>query len=397
MEPAEPYTEITGGTKTFAMKKLVDYVAADIKERLPQALEVFDSLDQQNLFLSKRKAAKDIIDDPDNNWNIFLQNLWRDIDADVLKAFLENVIVNGSINGLPKQQAASEEHDCNVPWAIFIEPTNVCNLECPDCPVASREASLDLSYAELDRTIEEAKDLGIHVFFFSGGEPLIRRSHIVLLCQRHDDCEFFVFTNGTLIDESFANECLRAKNLIPILNIEGFKATTDAKRGAGTFDSLRRAMSLLRERRLLFGVSCCFAGTSTEIVDNDEYADFLVDEGAKFAWFFSHSPLDMNTSLRFESVYSQQDRIHQRIHEWRKTKPIFTIDLVNDVSCASDCVVGSRAYCHINANGDIEPFAFARYSDSNIREKPLVEAFSSPLYIARKKEQPANTVSSSRL
>ena len=45
------------------------------------------------------------------------------------------------------------------------------------------------------------------------------------------------------------------------------------------------------------------------------------------------------------------------------------------------CVAGGRKYCHINANGDIEPCAFIHYSDSNIREKTLLEAYRSPLFM----------------
>lgn len=43
-----------------------------------------------------------------------------------------------------------------------------------------------------------------------------------------------------------------------------------------------------------------------------------------------------------------------------------------------------------NANGDIEPCAFIHYSDSNIREKTLLEAYQSPLFMEYKKGQPFN-------
>ncbi len=37
-------------------------------------------------------------------------------------------------------------------------------------------------------------------------------------------------------------------------------------------------------------------------------------------------------------------------------------------------IAGGRRYLHITANGDIEPCAFIHYSDSNIREKTLLDA-----------------------
>lgn len=49
-----------------------------------------------------------------------------------------------------------------------------------------------------------------------------------------------------------------------------------------------------------------------------------------------------------------------------------------------------RTYCHINANGDVEPCAFIHYSDSNIREKTLLDAYQSPLFMGYRKGQPFN-------
>ena len=54
------------------------------------------------------------------------------------------------------------------------------------------------------------------------------------------------------------------------------------------------------------------------------------------------------------------------------------------------CIAGGRKYCHINANGDIEPCAFIHYSDSNIREKTLLEAYQSPLFMGYHDNQPWN-------
>lgn len=141
--------------------------------------------------------------------------MWEDIDLEILRTFLQNVVVNGSIVGCPIRRRFAKEHGCNVPWTMLIDPTSACNLSCKGCWAADYGDKLNLSFSELDRVIEEAKSLGIHVFLFSGGEPLVRKRDIMLLCQRHDDCEFLAFTNATLIDEEFANECLRAKNFVP--------------------------------------------------------------------------------------------------------------------------------------------------------------------------------------
>lgn len=376
--------------KAFALNKAVDYVAADPVRNLSKALDVVDALDRKDVLASHRRAVRTIVDDPDNNWSRLIRSLWDDIDRNVLKTFVQNVIVEGSIMGYPVQQRIAEEHGCNVPWAILLDPTSACNLHCTGCWAADYGASMNLTFAELDGIIEQAKDMGTHVFLFSGGEPLVRKRDILLLCQRHPDCEFLAFTNGTLIDEEFANQMLHVRNFVPALSVEGFGNETDARRGEGTFDAVVRAMELLRKRKLLFGASCCYTSQNAETIGSEDYIDFLVDQGAKFAWFFTYMPVGVNASPELIARPEQRKFMYDQIRRFRNEKPLFTIDFWNDGDYIDGCVAGGRAYCHINANGDVEPCAFIHYSDSNIREKTLLEAFKSPLFMAYKHGQPFN-------
>ena len=66
------------------------------------------------------------------------------------------------------------------------------------------------------------------------------------------------------------------------------------------------------------------------------------------------------------------------------------MDFRNDGEYVKGCIAGGRYYLHINANGDIEPCAFIHYSDSNIHEKTLLEAYRSPLFMAYRNSQPFN-------
>jgi hypothetical protein len=66
------------------------------------------------------------------------------------------------------------------------------------------------------------------------------------------------------------------------------------------------------------------------------------------------------------------------------------MDFRNDGEYVKGCIADGRYYLHINANGDIEPCAFIHYSDSNIHEKTLLEAYRSPLFMAYRNSQPFN-------
>ena len=62
----------------------------------------------------------------------------------------------------------------------------------------------------------------------------------------------------------------------------------------------------------------------------------------------------------------------------------------NDGEYVNGCIAGGRDYLHINANGDIEPCAFIHYADSNIKDKTLLEAYQSPLFMQYRRNQPFN-------
>ena len=82
--------------------------------------------------------------------------------------------------------------------------------------------------------------------------------------------------------------------------------------------------------------------------------------------------------------------MYERVHQFRETKPLFTLDFWNDGQYSEGCLAGGRVYLHINANGDYEPCAFIHYSDTNIRTHTLLEALRDPLFTAYKEGQPWN-------
>jgi MoaA/NifB/PqqE/SkfB family radical SAM enzyme len=247
-----------------------------------------------------------------------------------------------------------------------------------------------MSSETLDSIIRQGKELGCYFYLYSGGEPLMRKSDIIQLCEAHPDCQFAAFTNGTLIDEAFADEMQRVKNFIPAISVEGFEEDTDFRRGEGTFKKVERAMALLKARRLPFGVSCCYTSKNTEVIGSEEYFDQMIEWGAKFCWFFTYMPIGNDAVPELMVNDEQRAYMYRQIRAFRETKPLFTLDFWNDGEYAEGCIAGGRRYLHINAHGDMEPCAFVHYSDSNVRDKTILEALQSPLFMAYHDGQPFN-------
>ena len=201
---------------------------------------------------------------------------------------------------------------------------------------------------------------------------------------------FLCFTNATLIDEDLADQMLRVKNLIPAISVEGFEEATDSRRGTGVFQKVRRAMEILKQRKLPFGTSCCYTSANLDVISSEQFVDHLVEWGAKFTWYFHYMPVGNDAAPELLPSPEQREEMYDKVRAYRKTKPLFIIDFQNDGEYVGGCIAGGRRYLHINANGDVDPCVFVHYSDSNIREKPLLDCLRSPMFMAYHDGQPFN-------
>jgi len=374
----------------LGMKAVYSYLDKDPAANIPKVLDWLVEHDSGKGVTKQVAAVREAISEPDSNWSKLIRSLWTDIDAGQRKALFENLVVNGSMIGTPIQTRLSEKYNCNIPWAILMDPTSACNLKCTGCWAAQYGNKMNLSLEELDGIINQGKEHGTYVYIYSGGEPLVRKNDIIKLCEKHKDCAFLAFTNGTLIDEDFAKEMLRVKNFVPCISVEGFEEATDYRRGKGTYRAIMRAMKILREHKLAFGISCCYTSKNVDVIGSEEYFDEMIRQGAKFAWLFTYMPIGAEAVPELMVSAEQRKFMYEQIRRFRKEKPIFTLDFWNDGQFVGGCIAAGRAYIHINANGDVEPCAFVHYSDSNIREKTLLEAYQSPLFKAYRTRQPFN-------
>jgi len=374
----------------FVLNQAMNYISGDPEKNLPKLLAWVDGIGWGEGFATHKKVLHDVLENPENNWYQYVMGLWKDIDNDVLKTTFRNFWLNASLFGGPKLDANAEKYGCNIPWAILLDPTSACNLKCTGCWAAEYGNSLNMSYETLDGIIRQGKELGTYFYLYSGGEPLVRKTDIIRLCRTHPDCQFAAFTNGTLINEAFADEMLRVKNFIPAISVEGFESDTDFRRGEGTFNKVEKAMALLKSKRLPFGISCRYTSQNVDMIGSEEYFDQMIEWGAKFCWFFTYMPVGRKAVPELIATAEQRAFMYEQVRKFRETKPLFTMDFWNDGEYAGGCIAGGRRYLHINANGDMEPCAFIHYSDSSIYEKTLLEALQSPLFMAYHDNQPFN-------
>ncbi len=329
----------------------------------------------------------------DGKWTRFFNNLLEHADVEFIRGLFLSIGFEGAFYGYRETRKTAKRLGMQCPWIILFDPTSACNLHCKGCWASEYSRQLNLSYDDMNKIVTEGKELGIHAYIMTGGEPMVRKKDIIRLASEHSDCGFMLFTNGTLVDQQFCDDMRRCKNIILSMSIEGFEGATDDRRGSGVFQKVMDTMDLLRKNGLVYGTSICYTSQNYKAVTSDEFYDFLIDKGVAFSWYFHFMPVGMDATMDLVPTPEQREYMYHRIREvrdWENGKPIFLMDFQNDGEFVSGCIAGGKYYCHINPNGDVEPCVFVHYSGANIKEKSLLECLQQPLFRQYQANQPFN-------
>ena len=379
----------TDQIKRAAFNKTIDYLLENPERNVAKIMDMIDRVAPDDVFPTQRAAFHQAIDD-ESNWYQLIMKILTDMNPQVRDRLIKTFVVDANMLAWPKQEAMRDQYHCNIPWAILLDPTSACNLRCTGCWAAEYGHKQNLTYEEIDSIINQGVKLGTHVYIYTGGEPLVRKHDLINLCEAHPDCAFLSFTNATLIDEEFVQDMIRVANFVPAISVEGFEEATDARRGEGTYAKVSRAMELLRENGLPFGVSCCYTSANANSIASEEFFDWLIEKGALFAWIFTYMPVGVGSPTSLMVHADQREHLYRFVREMREKKPLFTLDFQNDGEFVGGCIAGGRRYLHIDAAGDVEPCVFAHYANVNIRETSLLDALRSPLFMQYYEGQPFN-------
>ena len=375
-----------------ALGRILKYIDKAPEKNLLKILNIagktFKFFPQKNFV-----KMKEAVSDKDNVYMKMFKNILTDIDRDLTKKLVLSMGVHAGYYGTKTVRANRDKYNCNIPFTILFDPTSACNLNCKGCWAAEYGHSMQLSLDEMRSIVKQGRELGTHFYMLTGGEPLIRKKDIITLASENPECVFLIYTNATLIDKKLCDDIKRCGNITLALSIEGDEDSNDFRRGEGAYHTTMEAMKLLKEEKLLFGISVCYTSKNITQVTSDEFLDKMVDMGVKYAFYFNYMPVGKNADKTLIPTPSQRKYMYfwmKKVRDSHKGKPLFVMDFQDDGEYVGGCIAGGRNYFHINSNGDIEPCVFIHYSDSNIRTHTLFEALNNPLFMAYRKGQPFN-------
>lgn len=384
-----------------AFDKLKGMVSATLVERIVRTVESGDERKLANLFdlLSKLAPARYFREGfaqlaqmarekhPFVGVLGVFRRVFTELNESCRKKAILNFMVNFIILGRAIRERKEQELGIHIPNFMVISPTMRCNLHCKGCYASAYSKEDDLPLEVVDRVIREGKELGMCFYTFSGGECFVR-PELLDLWEKHDDCYFQVYTNGTLLDEALTDRLARMGNVAPMVSVEGSKEETDYRRGPGTYEKVMEVFDRLRRKGILYGFSATFTKSSAQSILKDEFIERMLDKGCKVGWFFQYIPTGNKPDLDYMATPEQRAALHEKVEEWRNKYPIFLGDFWNDGPYVDGCMAGGQRYLHIISSGDVEPCVFVHFAVDNIKEKSLVDVLQSDFFKAIREAQP---------
>lgn len=163
------------------------------------------------------------------------------------------------------------------PLRVMFELTYRCNFHCKHCyvPYNYRKKG-ELKTKEVFSVLDELKNIGCFYLGFTGGEPFIREDIMqILWYAKRKGFEVIIYTNGSLIDKTIAEELKRirvnkADITIPAMRKAAFERISGV---SGSREKVFAAINLLRENKVALGFkTCVLKENESEIKDIRNFA-----------------------------------------------------------------------------------------------------------------------------
>lgn len=141
-----------------------------------------------------------------------------------------------------------------MPISYSIEPTNHCNLHCPECPsglgILTRPLGL-LNFDDFKNWIDQIKNTGFYIQLFFQGESFInkRLSEMIKYAQK-SNIYVAISTNGHFINDKNVDHIIENAPDKLIFSVDGLDEESYQKyRVGGTFEQADRGLRILINRK----------------------------------------------------------------------------------------------------------------------------------------------------
>lgn len=266
-----------------------------------------------------------------------------------------------------------------IPRFCIFSVTWQCNLSCVGCYAKNYSSKGGLCLADIERAVHEAADLGVYMFVIAGGEPLMVEDLLPALASVKKGF-FAVFTNATLLTRRHLETIAHARNLLPVVSLEGAEEITDLRRGKGVGQKILDAMKAMTSANIAFGFSVMATRKNLRTVLSRQWLDSMWERGGRFGFIIDYVPFplerDETCILTEEDMRFKSEQLAKLAGEAR---PLL-LNLPPDEYKGGQCQSAGKGLIHINADGFVEPCPFCHYAKDNVKDTPLSKILGSDFF-----------------
>ena len=254
----------------------------------------------------------------------------------------------------------------HFPAFQFISVTNDCNLRCQGCWVNSNGHKDHLDVEKIHEIIRASTRQGSSFFGILGGEPLLYKP-LTEIFEKHSDCYFQLFTNGTLFTPQIAERLRRLSNVTPLFSFEGDEQVADIRRGGhNIYNRTLQAIDTSVKHGLITGVAISVCKSNIEMALSDEFVRMMHDRGVLYIWYYIYRPAGDKPNYELALSADEITRLRRFLVEGRKRLPVVLIDSYWRADGEPFCPAAEGLSHHINAAGFVEPCPVIQLSRDRI-------------------------------
>lgn len=222
-------------------------------------------------FIDGKRTFDEIVNLYSTELNLPPAKAWVHVDSFIKDSIREKFV---SLNPYtrPPYTGRADYLELKYLSELWIHTNNSCNLQCTHCLVDSGPSGdKGLDTKTLIKLIDDARKLGVYRFYFTGGEPFIRKDIFELIdyITKDSNSELIILTNGMFFNhkDNLIKFLKVWRNRVkPQISLDGSTPeANDSIRGKGTFKKIINGIKTAVENNL--------EPTVTSVVNADNLND----------------------------------------------------------------------------------------------------------------------------
>ena len=154
-----------------ALDMALKHIEKDTSKGLLDVLDISQKFMGDTFKKETFEAIRAYISNPENKWMQFVDRHLHRLHPNVIKTTALNLGFEAAFRGTKTIRKMRQEHHCNIPWLILMDPTAACNMRCTGCWAAEYGHNHNLTFEQMDDIITQGKELGIYFYMRTSGSP----------------------------------------------------------------------------------------------------------------------------------------------------------------------------------------------------------------------------------